>query len=448
MVAVLAALSGCSLVNALDTAPDAEPNTAPDAGVSIAPDAGQRADGAVTIRDARADAGPTPGCGLEVDSRLVVDQPVVVPYHNSRDEHVVGEGLLSGYLSDLVILDDRVVVVSYAGDSGEPVGRSAACRPIDVDHDYVPKTRIDTYDLRTMSTLTTTIGPACLHGLVAAPSGDGFIGTFRADPRGNRFRPPVFRIGQFDAEGALTRSASIAEGLEPEWRNASWYFSVVDVQRSSDAGRLLVMIDAPATGTPPTNTGPLSGRLFVLDPRDLSERARSKPLEQTFVLSIAPTPRGVWLVDEAQRRRWLFADQSASLIDDGYRDELGPRPLHVLHHATSGQLVIASAGPAPSVMIIGDTVTTISTTLDVTETHPAPDVASQVLVALVRHAATDPALPDRFAYLGRVEVDDGTLSRCRQRIGFGVIRKMRTDHLGQVWMILPWEGKIVRVAAP
>ncbi len=153
--------------------------------------------------------------GFTVTTRELVSAPLAESQFEARLE-VYGRG----YVSDLALLDDRVIAAVHG-----PEADSWFC-------EHPSPTRLAILDADTLETVSTATAPPCLFSIAHAAGAQSFFATFGENPPS---------IGRFDARGALLEARSL---------NSVVAFSrprIVDLELRPD-GRLVLIVNETAAG--------------------------------------------------------------------------------------------------------------------------------------------------------------------------------------------------------
>ena len=389
---------------------------------------------------------------LEAQNVQVIELPQrSVPHSSTLSYDLLPAGLSSGWLSDLVVLEDRVVTASYRDGEGAPALRNVACRPISADLDHIPGMRLHIFDLQG-NAIAEVEAPTCLEHMSPDPRGAGFLGFFRVDPDFAQ-QSPKFAIGRFDKDGAQVTMEPLPDDLLPEWRNAGFYYTLRATALSADSALLYALIDAPPTqNLPEPGFERLQGRVYAIDTSTLQVRFKSPLLDANANLtSIALTEDQALLVDHDGLA--VIALNKNDLQVQGAVARFQNQPLLAVRPEGQPRAFIFERGITPAVSV-----------LDETLSEPIPVVANGA--STVSYATTWSARPgrlltgamlraDQFEELslriGRlIQLDIGAqrFIPCSQSLGLGPITRIQEGPNGDLFVLLPWEGKMVKLRAP
>lgn len=320
---------------------------------------------------------------------------------------------LRGYLGSFVVLDDQIAVTSYEG-AFSAFGCAAG----------TPGQIVWIDPVRLTVTHTST-APDCLTRVARDPAGDGFLGM-----AGTR----TASIVRFDRDGIARRVVSLDL---PDRDEIRWATALM----TSDPARVIVVLSS--------RSAPGSAYVLSLDPATLAIRETS-PRITSQIRAGAPLTAGVFaLSDRINSQVLIYEAEGLTEIDhlavvhqrrvDGHAGALAWQPM-------SGRMLLATTGQSPGLWSIG-------------RGNP-PDLSPAVFyekAAVPWAAAVWPADPQRMI-VGLTEATpeldawvalfDPLTARYLPgavRIGRGVVSEMQADTRGDVWALLPWSGRLVRV---
>lgn len=360
---------------------------------------------------------PQPSPPLELDLRevVVVDAPLRIP-EESPNELLDASDPLEGWLSDLVVLDDRIVVGTFAGDWA-----SADCRR--------PKpTRIVAYDLETLEVRFDREGPPCLTRLARDPLGPGFLAVYGAGSS---------TIARFDAEGIEQQQVAI---VQPDLENRPRVAAAL----TSSADRVQLLIASQYSGG--------SAYFFSLDPRTLQPIATSPRMAGELRSGFDDGKSVFWASNRIDGVLLGFDRTSAIPIvdvvlatirrvsDDAGRSWVDP----------SGRLIVSGTGDRPATWIIDEPLRSNARLYDTAVLYEEdavpwafagwPGEPDWVMTGLVTQ------LPEADAIIARLSPRERRFLPGTARIGKGMVAALEPDHRGRIWALLSWTGRVVRLS--
>lgn len=447
--------SGCVLdldLSSCGNLPNAKGRILPSGDLCVEPPAGcTREDGsAIRCGSAGVSLSTCPE-DLPIQTFSIVEpQELRVPFSSTLAPRPGLVSVFSGWLSDFVVLSDRVISASYADAMGQPMLRNVACRPISADLDYIPGMRLHLFDL-TGRSLGDVQAPPCLVQMTPDPHGDGFLAFFRNDPDVAQ-QSPKFAIGRFDRDGALVEQADLPDDLMREWRNANWYYNVRSTALSSDGDLLYAVLDAPPAGSAGPGFAPLQGRVYAIDTQTLAVRFKSELLGESTNLSTIALDGDRALVLDAGLRTVMVLDAGDLQVRSAALARPMGTPLHMAQLDDPPSFYIFEAGNLPALSILTQSLgerRPIVAEGASTVTYAAPwSAAPDVLFAgaLIRAELFDD-INLRIARLLRFDLRRERFVPCDQQLGIGPITRMLEGPQGGLWLLLPWEAKLLRLSA-
>lgn len=134
---------------------------------------------------------------MNVELVTLFDVPLAQPGRIPESRQPFRHHFYEGYVHDLVVLDDRVVLVA-------PVdGRSRARCESQSPQDLTPARELLFLDPDTLQIVDRTPTDECMIAPIRDPMGDGFLATYVADR---------IALARYDKDGVRTASVSFAEG--------------------------------------------------------------------------------------------------------------------------------------------------------------------------------------------------------------------------------------------
>jgi hypothetical protein len=368
-----------------------------------------------------------PACGVTVSAPLerdVVELNVeitsVFPAALRKPDNVENMrqpfryNLYEGYLMELVVLDDQVVLTAPPGDTYGSLCRAGG----------VPERRLIFLDsnLRYSHEIATE---DCLQSPVRDPRGDGFIAVYGTSP---------YELARFDARGARTASVSFAVGAaEGITENAVHETFVVD-----DA-TIVVVVNAFGNATRYAGV-----RTFDLETLAPTGSHLEPAMELEFAI---PDPPGRLIQLDRNVREWWRLD-----LETGDRQHLATSPLDVMLQATLFDL----HGQGPYAIAAGRGRATVQgLTVEPRQTWQAATYEAEL------HVFTMAAWPADARYvlmaggifrdydLGAALFDVETrrfVPTTTMIAGESSITRLVPDGRGGLLALLPWNAKIARIS--
>ncbi|MCK6551048.1 hypothetical protein L6R52_34745 [Myxococcota bacterium] len=320
---------------------------------------------------------------------------------------------LRGYLTDAVMLDDRIAVAAH-----DRRARSLDCNAPE-------PSRLTFVDVARAAVTSSTSAPPCLTRLARDPLGPGLLGVFGSEP---------LELGRFDASGALVDSAPL--DLPAEVR----HFAVALLP-----GPMETVIIAVSRGFPATS--------FVLfaDTASLALRRTSPPIEGRIRHAIADAA-GDLVASEIYEQQVLRIDGATGVIEDVVRLSTSRRVSgdagFVVALPDRAALAVAATGAKSALWALdvaeGST-TPIAGTAVFFEVVAAPwaMVPSPAEPELVVGASTSTA-PGYEARLAHLDLDGPRWLPGSLVVGRGVVSALMVrDRV--LWAVLPWSAELVRI---
>lgn len=393
---------------------------------------------------------------FQLDRLEVVNEEVTVPYSSQYRGYLDLRGIYSGWVSDVLLLGDRVLVPRYQGADGTPRLRNVACRPISADHDYIPNMSLSIYDANDLTLVEETPLPPCTVQMIADPNGDGFLAFYRDDPDIAK-ESPKFAIGRFDASGELIESNRLPDDLDREWRNADYYYNVRSVLLSPDAQLLYAVIDAPDVGPPPEQGFvQMRARVYAIRTDTLEVTSESDLLNGTELLSAVLDGSTLYVLDDA-KKGFLELDTRDLSVSRRNEDTFQGYPLLLFEDPERDRVLAFEGGIDPAIAILDGR--SVTRRVDVVALGSSAGSAAlfwsqrpNLLFAGVLTRGTSSGENDRYDLISQrvarlVEYDlvADRFVPCDEQLGLGPVTRMREDDAGRMWLLLPWEGTVVRV---
>jgi len=331
----------------------------------------------------------------------------------------------TGYLSDLVTLDDRVIVAGHQGRVEQ-----FECWQLSGDSDLIVVSQDD------LQVVRRTGAYRCLMRMVRDPSGPGFLAAFvEAD---------TWYLGRFDESAELVTSSSIAPIMDFDvggWRSAE-----VVTMRSGEIAVVLSTKTAVASG---------SGAYVVITDADLEQKRSSDLLNLDVMMALDastathdPNTHIVLADREEEGVVWLEVERlepspgARRLVP--FNDHVQSSPMAMWMH--EGQLLAAVGGNA-GIVAFGNGFDWggFASALELPGYPTAmvdwsPD-ASLLAVLMARPIVA----PDFEAHLMWLDPAEERFRSGAVEIGFGVASRAENDARGRIWAILPWAAELVRI---
>jgi hypothetical protein len=363
------------------------------------------------------DAYTPPFRSIATVQAITVDSALALSTAGTFDP-LIGFAPLQGYISGAAIVGDRVLVVATVHNAAW----DAACTSS-------PPLEIVAFDRKTMLETARSSAPACLTELVADTDGRGFFGLYGGQAP---------RIGFFDAQAQLVRSASIAVPM-----GTNMIFTT-GILRADDGATIFAALDIE--GRDAMGAAYDVGFLAAFAAADLAPGPTA-----TFAQGI----RAVSFSDEGLIAVSPFYDNEIRLFDPvglASRDSfmIPDKPaFHIMRagamtlHRTASRMLIASTGDYPTVNIF--TKRMLEGWAQYYEA-PATPWAGAIWPLDQDLAVIGVTLSDRTA-AARIALFDRQKMRFlpgSTEVGVGVVQQILTDADGDLWIVLPWSGTIAR----
>lgn len=340
-----------------------------------------------------------------------------------------------GFLTDLALLGDRVIVAS------QERWVQPHCRP----EPGTPQSKLRVFDLDGLGSITTATAPPCLIALHPDPAGPGAIGLANAADlrrlavlRTNDGGAPLESV-DLPVDGALEAWAVdlIEDGSDPDrlvalvgWRRSDGVSADlygVRVRGALGSPVRLARID----GVDPIAIRALSGGRFAVLDKGVVDR--------------------IVIVEAGSRTRHLPLAAAGAAAPAQSR-----LPSHLVVVADPLRLVVSDAGPQEALQLVdvadGRSVNARPYERDAfaQAMHRWPGDQGLVLVASTERAPAREAflsLLDPRGELGAPHFLPGLLPSAggAPRIGFGVVSRIEEDAAGRLWLLLPWSARLVRL---
>ena len=334
-----------------------------------------------------------------------------------------------GYLSDLVVLEDRVVVSGYRGAYEE-----LRCGSREFPTELIV-VGLDDMEIQGRQ----QIG-RCLQRMIADPIGRGFVATY--------FDDATWRIARFDAKAGLVASSSISpDATFDPW---GWRVQELVVLQSGEIAVVLVTKIAVAEGA--------GTYVLIVDAQTLEVSAVSRFFDMeaivaTEAVGAAHVVSPHLVIGDERNDGVLWLDLDTLDISAG-------QPVAMLFPESArssvtgtrfvDQQLLASAAGNVGVVHFAAAFNWDGFALPLelpgypTSLGQWPPDPSLVLVA-----ASKPAASQEFgAHLLRLDPEARSFVPGTIEVGFGVISRMAADERGRVWLLLPWAAELVRVTVP
>lgn len=358
-------------------------------------------------------------CELEIyQTSAAVDRIEVETVQLEDVEPIIGvfERPPIGYLSELVVLEDRVVVSALGGTE------TAFCRS------PLPGTAYF-LDRETMQVTGTASTPPCLTNLAPDPTGDGFVGTFRVG-----LRPA---LGRFDRHARLLGSVVSTQVDAGELFANS---IAVDLANGNIAGAVIKTADERG-----------NSYLFAIDLDTMSELPISGRIG-TNVVELQNFAPGEFSALEDADNFIMSIDTSNGTIERLATTALvrGSNGMLLRHRVDDREYFLLSIiGPAGGVIsynINGEIAgrarphRALSDTWSIAD-WPAPNEPRLVLAGFTSDDS------EHRGYVGLVDVVEARFLLGEVRVGRGpaVVGRFKKDELDRLWATLPWSAEVIRV---
>jgi hypothetical protein len=350
--------------------------------------------------------------GVEPPLDLSVERiplyPSVPPFDPTPAEEtdLEPEHIGRGYAGDLLVMDDRALVVGWGGS------------PVATECDEMsPRPELVEVDLDLFTVVATATLPPCLERIAQDPLGRGFFGVFGA--------PEAWTLGLFDPGGRLLDAAPFADPL-PESRP----FGVAAV-RSPPRIAVLITSEIEVRETV----------ILAFDAATLGSAGASEPLD-IHPWFIEPGPDGDILISDDENntlaRYSLDAHQIvAGLAIGGSADLMRPLWIEELDIA-----LLPSAGAFGAVHrfspAIDDEGSRSFFRFDLDPIALAPLGDGRVLVAGAERRT-------RTAHVTLLDPDGPRFSSRSLEIGFGPAARAIPDGRGHILLLMSWTGELLRL---
>lgn len=381
----------------------------------------------------------------------VLDVPPVTPSCLSPERNLFPAHFHLGYLHDLLINGDEVVVVSHFGERADTLCDDRVCS--DPVEDLPPsQIRVFDADLRLIDSAT---APPCLSALLRDEEQGGFFGLFRDGPP---FEPArltecegqdpcgfgaTYQIGRFDRRGSLIqrgarlpRTSSVSREVFPIdlLRSRDWLVAVVEADMpNSDLDSLVQLAafgaaDLQATGAPLSFRHAETGGADVLTD-------------------------GVIAFGDQSGSRMALVHSDATGLREVPGPRIGGRPhlVRALEPAVMGieVVVLGLSGRAAFATREGRIAAREPSLNETLPTVLVDAVRSSPASMLVSVAAPGPSPgQSRLGRITRLDLLQQEFSPELLEIGLGPPIELHLDRDGHVFGLLPWTGEIFRIDAP
>ncbi|MFO0727299.1 MAG: hypothetical protein U1E65_26200 [Myxococcota bacterium] len=351
--------------------------------------------------------GPEPGLPVAITAktRALFTVPAYVP--QTRLE-VAGAALLrTGLVTDLVVLEDRVVVLHAGGELIRP----EACQAM----------QLELLDLEDLSTLRQVPAPNCLQALAADPAG-ALLGLAKTATGAVVYR--------FDRDGRISESLALATGDAGVRRlvRAPVVFADGDVY----AGLMSYDADGKATGT--DTVLEVAGGLRQLKPL--------RRAHEEFLFAAAGLGHQLAVLDAAAGYATVFdplTEENLLKASSGH-DGSGT----AIYEPSHAAWVLSAYSTYDALLVLQNAATRVYY-------HDGPH-APLGLFLVPEHpgwvgvALTDLAAPVPELKLGILDLDQMQLLRGAAVLGRGVATQFQADARGRVYTVLPWSGEVMRLS--
>jgi hypothetical protein len=383
--------------------------------------------------------------------RFIVETATVIPNVPRIDpasDTVSNQEAYQGYLADLAVAGDRIVVSSFGGVANRD-DQYACAVP-------TPST-LHFLDVETLQPIRTASAPPCLTRLLPSKPGSGFLGlSSSSSPDGTVW---TYAIVTYDENGRTIARASHSIALDTVQRNYAYWAAglveTVDVPPLYAAlfGASFMMGDGRHGGHDLIHVlDPSSAR--IVETYDLFTIAGD---HATCARSIVATPlpgRFAWVEDDLDLVRWI--DNPVDAL------EVTGDPGEMTYHAAADRVLVPSGDRTRAMMSggRGDRGTGLLERFFPREHDAAmlstavwPNDKSLAIVGGTSSVMRADGSWDRPAYVALFDPgsrDKMTSARFlpgMQRVGFGAIHRMVDDGRGRILLLLPWSGHLVRISA-
>lgn len=328
----------------------------------------------------------------------------------------------SGYTSDLVVLEDRIVVSTHDGRR-----QSWHC-------DTEPEDRLVFLDRETLAIIGTATVPRCLNELARDPMGAGFIGAYGGHNA---------RIGRFDRDGRLLASTAYA-GPDPSERLSATGIALGG-DPPSTAGVSLTSLNAVAPFS--------ASRIFGVDLATLTQiPPPDSPGNLTRELTRLDGSR--WAAVDDIANSIVFVDIMSMISSPGpsLLGEIIESATDIgqpFYHPASDRILISLTGNGGGIFIF-----------DGRGRTQLARVTSYERLAENWAMATWPADPElvivgltdldiaRVSSIALFEPSRGRFLPGSATVGQGPIGRFRPDEQGRLWTHLPRTAEVLRISAP
>ena len=328
---------------------------------------------------------------------------------------------LPGYLGDVVVLPEYVVVTTFAGSW---LGRREPGAP----HTPAPRPGTVVFihpdELRIVGTATV---PPLLRYIVRDPAGDGFLGLFGEEPT----------LGRFDAQGQLRRAVPLDPSL------VDWTSRPTGIEVVGTPPRLVVGIRADTATTSRTVSRVLTFDATTLDPRVATP-------ELVSVDAIGAAPRDRFFVMDDLQHLFLFYDVHSGVeLDTVYVPSIRGNIEFGRGIVRDDQLLVSAWYRDGGIFGLrlpagSSSVHTVFFEFagDPLAMTPWPADPRLLLVSVSRRGVSP-----RRAAIGLFDPEVPRFVAGTTLLGEGVVGDTAHDALGRVWVTLPWSATIARVSA-
>ncbi|MCC7382313.1 MAG: hypothetical protein IT384_10810 [Deltaproteobacteria bacterium] len=404
---------------------------------------------------------PTIGCTLDLRPRRtpgwpvararVLDVPPVTPSCLGPERGLFPGHFHLGYLHDLLISGEEILVVSHFGERADTICDDRPCSgPVE----ELPPSQIHVFDadLRLIDTGT---APPCLSALVRDEERGGFFGLFRDGPPFERAALPdcrgqepcgfgaTYQIGRFDRRGALLQRGSHL----PRTSSVSREVFPVDLLRSGD--RLVAVVEADM----PESDLDSVVQVAAFGVADLLAAGEPLTFRHAETGGADVLSDGLIALGDQLGSRIALVHVDAAGLREVPGPPIGGRPhlVRVLEPAAMGVEVVAMG-------LIGRAT---FATRDVRIAAREPSINGKLAAVLVDAARSSPASmlisvaapgptpgQSRLGQITRLDLLQQEFSPELLEIGLGPPIELHLDREGHVFGLLPWTGEIFRIDAP
>lgn len=338
--------------------------------------------------------------------------PLVIDDRPLRVPHPDGDGFfgyidpLSGWLGGAAVLDDRIVVAKHGHFEMGLCTRT-------------PSSSFALVDLDTFAITATVPAPPCPIDLVASPFDDRFLAGY-----GGLGHPTV---GLFDKDGALVKSATITVNADQILTDIAISGDTLVVLISSPIGTSIVASFHARTLEP----GPVSGEFEAMTRTILPVRPGGLAISTNRFNGLRLLGGDLSFSGVLQLRSGRFSSNDPGAMETDRSGDLA------LVAATGGHATIWALDFRVPEPILGEGVPYERAAIP---WALAPFDQTTMLAGVTERNETKDASLALFA-IDRVHFLPGWVP-----LGHGVIRSFSKDTRGNFYALLPWEGRLVRIA--